>query len=155
MTALVEEAVSIGDLVRIFTFGQGSSTMVELTLPEDSPYAGKRVAEFPGPPTASWWGSSARTIRSRRAATTRSEAHDELLFLATPEIEDALEAMLSRASRGAPRQGMTRKDDGRNEAGARADGLCADRPLPAGRCAAGSRRFGRVRGSCHAPAPFP
>jgi trk system potassium uptake protein len=33
MTALIEEAVSIGDLVRIFTFQQGLATMVELTLP--------------------------------------------------------------------------------------------------------------------------
>ena len=50
MTALVEEAVSVGDLVRIFQFQQGKATMVELTLPPDSPYAGKRVGdvEFPG-----------------------------------------------------------------------------------------------------------
>ena len=45
MTALVEEAVSIGDLVRIFQFQQGKATMVELTLPPDSPYAGKRVGD--------------------------------------------------------------------------------------------------------------
>ena len=45
MTALVEEAVSVGDLVRIFQFQQGQSTMVELTLPADSPYAGKRAGD--------------------------------------------------------------------------------------------------------------
>ncbi len=45
MTALVEEAVSVGDLVRIFQFQQGKATMVELTLPADSPYAGKRVGD--------------------------------------------------------------------------------------------------------------
>ena len=47
MTALVEEAVSVGDLVRIFQFQQGRATMVELTLPTDSPYAGKRVGDVP------------------------------------------------------------------------------------------------------------
>ena len=33
MTALVEEAVSVGDLVRIFQFQQGHATMVGMTLP--------------------------------------------------------------------------------------------------------------------------
>jgi len=99
MTALVEEAVSIGDLVRIFTFGQGNSTMVELTLPVDSPYAGKRVGDVPWPDDSVLVG----IIREDHPiAPTRDdslEAHDELLFLATPEIEDELEAMLSPGER--------------------------------------------------------
>jgi trk system potassium uptake protein len=99
MTALVEEAVSIGDLVRIFTFGQGSSTMVELTLPENSPFAGRRVGDVPWPDDSVLVG----IIREDHPiAPTRDdslEAHDELLFLATPEIEDALEAMLSPGER--------------------------------------------------------
>src|SRR5512143_2174688 len=49
MTALVEEAVSIGDLVRIFQFQQGKATMVELTLPEDSPVAGTLVGDIEWP----------------------------------------------------------------------------------------------------------
>ena len=39
MTALIEEAVSIGDLVRIFEFQQGRASMVEITLPDGSPFA--------------------------------------------------------------------------------------------------------------------
>src|SRR5947209_1047258 len=50
MTALVEEAVSIGDLVRIFTFQQTQATMVELTLPPTSPVAGSMVADVRLPP---------------------------------------------------------------------------------------------------------
>jgi trk system potassium uptake protein len=99
MTALVEEAVSIGDLVRIFTFGQGQSTMVELTLPENSPFAGKRVGDVPWPDDSVLVG----IIREDHPiAPTRDdslEAHDELLFLATPEIEDELESMLSPGER--------------------------------------------------------
>ena len=72
MTALVEEAVSVGDLVRIFQFQQGKATMVELTLPADSPYAGKRVGDVAVPGRRCWSASSARTTRSRPAATTRS-----------------------------------------------------------------------------------
>ena len=41
MSALVEEAVTVGDLVRLFTFRQGNANLVEMTLPDDSPFVGK------------------------------------------------------------------------------------------------------------------
>jgi trk system potassium uptake protein len=99
MTALVEEAVSIGDLVRIFTFGQGNSTMVELTLPVDSPYAGKRVGDVPWPDDSVLVGIIREDHPIAPSRDDSLEAHDELLFLATPEIEDELEAMLSPGER--------------------------------------------------------
>ncbi|MEP7034242.1 MAG: TrkA family potassium uptake protein [Dermatophilaceae bacterium] len=99
MTALVEEAVSIGDLVRIFTFGQGSSTMAELTLPADSPYAGKRIGDVPWPTDAVLVGIIREDHPIAPSRDDSIEAHDELLFLATPEIEDALEALLSPGER--------------------------------------------------------
>ncbi len=37
LSALVEEAVSVGDLVRLFTFRQGAAELVEMTLPSTSP----------------------------------------------------------------------------------------------------------------------
>src|SRR6187200_1768810 len=49
MTALIEEAVSVGDLVRIFQFQQGRASMVEITLPEGSPFAGRRVGDVDWP----------------------------------------------------------------------------------------------------------
>ena len=36
LSALVEEAVSVGDLVRLFTFRQGDANLVEITLSADS-----------------------------------------------------------------------------------------------------------------------
>jgi trk/ktr system potassium uptake protein len=99
MTALVEEAVSIGDLVRIFTFGQGQSTMVELTLPDDSPYAGKRVGDVPWPDDSVLVGIIREDHPIAPSRDDSLEAHDELLFLATPEIEDELESMLSPGER--------------------------------------------------------
>ena len=95
MTALVEEAVSVGDLVRIFEFQQGHATMVEMTLPKDSTYAGRRVGDLTWPPDSVLVG----VIREKRPiAPTRDdalEAGDELLFLTVPESESALEQMLS------------------------------------------------------------
>jgi len=99
MTALVEEAVGVGDLVRIFTFGQGQSTMVEITLPENSPYAGKRVGDVPWPDDGVLVGIIREDHPIAPSRDDSLEAHDELLFLATPEIEDALEAMLSPGAR--------------------------------------------------------
>ena len=43
--ALVEEAVTVGDLVRLFTFRQGDANLVEITLSSDSPVVGQRVGD--------------------------------------------------------------------------------------------------------------
>ncbi len=99
MTALIEEAVSVGDLVRIFEFHQGKASMVEMTLPADSPYSGRRVGDIPLPTDTVLVG----VIRSERPfAPSRDdtlEANDELLFLSTSEQEDELENLLSPGHR--------------------------------------------------------
>ena len=53
MSALVEEAVTVGDIVRLFTFRQGNANLVEITLPQDSPYVGKPVGLIPWPENTS------------------------------------------------------------------------------------------------------
>ncbi len=100
MTALVEEAVSVGDLVRIFEFQQGKAIMVEMTLPVGSPYAGKRVGDVPlARATRCSSASSARATRSPPAGTTRSRPLDELLFITTTDVEAELESLLSPGQR--------------------------------------------------------
>jgi len=49
MTAMVEEAVAVGDLVRIFTFHQSGADILEITLPVGSPLAGVRVGHVVWP----------------------------------------------------------------------------------------------------------
>jgi trk system potassium uptake protein TrkA len=99
MTALVEEAVSVGDLVRIFEFQQGRAMMVEMTLPIGSPYAGTRVGEVPFPSDTVLTG----IIRDGHPiAPSRDDALeplDELLFVTTPEDEAQLESLLSPGER--------------------------------------------------------
>ena len=94
MTALVEEAVSVGDLVRIFQFQQAQASMVELTLPGGQPLRRRASATSTGPADTVLVGIIRDDRRSRRAATTPSRPHDELLFITTPEHEDELEEML-------------------------------------------------------------
>jgi trk system potassium uptake protein len=95
MTALVEEAVSVGDLVRIFTFQQGHASMVELTLPMDSPLAGTPVGTIDWPADTVLVG----IIRSERPIAPSPddtlEANDELMFVTVPESEDELQHVLS------------------------------------------------------------
>ncbi|MCA0178930.1 MAG: TrkA family potassium uptake protein [Actinobacteria bacterium] len=99
MTALVEEAVTVGDLVRIFEFRKGNATMVEMTLPADSPYAGSRVGDVEFPADTVLVGVIRDQIPIAPSSDDSLEAHDELLFLTTPDSEDDLESMLSPGQR--------------------------------------------------------
>ncbi|MDQ2755543.1 MAG: TrkA family potassium uptake protein [Actinomycetota bacterium] len=99
MTALVEEAVSVGDLVRIFQFQQSKASMVELTIPVDSPYIGRPLGDLTWPADTVLVG----IIRDDRPIVPSRddsvEAHDELLFITTPDAEDELEQLLSPGNR--------------------------------------------------------
>ena len=44
LAALVEEAVAVGDLVRLMTLRQGQANLVEVTLPAHTPLAGAPVS---------------------------------------------------------------------------------------------------------------
>lgn len=95
ISALVEEAVSVGDLVRLMTFRQGEANLVELTLPEDAPLVGERVG------TVEWPRDTAlvAVLREGRVLVPTPddtlEAGDELLFVASQEMEDDLADLLS------------------------------------------------------------
>src|SRR6202046_3592917 len=52
LSALVEEAVSVGDLVQLMTFGHSEASLVELTMPADAPLAGKEVGSINWPADA-------------------------------------------------------------------------------------------------------
>ena len=97
MSALVEEAVAVGDLVRLFTFRQGDANLVELTLPADSPYVGKPVGLIPWPENC----ALVTIIRDGQVYPPGQEqpieAHDELLFVSSPEADSELQHMLAPA----------------------------------------------------------
>ncbi|WP_328291904.1 TrkA family potassium uptake protein [Kineococcus sp. NBC_00420] len=94
MTALVEEAVSVGELVRLFTFQQGRSSMSEYTLEEHSPVLGRTVGEVVFPEDT----VLVAIVRSERPLPPTPddvlEAGDHLLFLSVPDAEAALRTML-------------------------------------------------------------
>ncbi|SDR30347.1 potassium channel family protein [Thermostaphylospora chromogena] len=95
LSALVEEAVSVGDLVRLMTFRQGQANLVELTLPEDAPVVGQRSGSVPWPADS----VLVAILREGRvlapSADDPLEAGDELLFVASQEVEHELAQLLS------------------------------------------------------------
>jgi trk system potassium uptake protein len=95
MSALVEEAVTVGDLVRLFTFRQGNANLVELTLPVDSPYVGKPCGLIPFPENC----SLVTILRDGQVYTPDPdqpvESGDELLFVASADSEQELQSLLA------------------------------------------------------------
>jgi trk system potassium uptake protein len=90
LASLVEEAVEVGDIVRLFGIREGQANLVELTLPDNAPCAGSPVRDLNLPKDATLVG----IVRGRRVISPTPEepleAGDELLFVALPEAEEPL-----------------------------------------------------------------
>jgi trk system potassium uptake protein TrkA len=100
LAALVEEAVSVGDLVRLMTFRQGQANLVEVTLPSDAPVIGHAVREVALPRDS----ALVAILRGGRVIVPTPddpmEGGDELLFVATAEVEPELRRLLCGAAIG-------------------------------------------------------
>jgi trk system potassium uptake protein TrkA len=94
LSALVEEAVSVGDLVRLFSFRQGNANLVELTLPPSATVVGKRVVEVQFPTDTALVAIIRDTRVIAPSPDDSLEAGDELLFVSSSEQEQALEDLL-------------------------------------------------------------
>jgi len=95
LAAVVEEAVSVGDLVRLLTFRQGQANLVEVTLATDSPIVGRRVGSVRWPVDS----ALVAVLRGGRVIVPSPddplEAGDELLFVASQEVESELDHLLT------------------------------------------------------------
>jgi trk system potassium uptake protein TrkA len=94
ITALVEEALSVGTLVRLLHFAEGKAGLVEVTLAGNSPAAGQPISEL-GMPRDS---SVVAVIRERRVVVPRGDTvldhGDEVIVLVTEDSEDAVRRIL-------------------------------------------------------------
>jgi trk system potassium uptake protein len=90
MAALVEEAVEVGDLVRLFGLREGQANLLEVTLPDSAPVAGQCMRDLDLPKDA----ALVAIIRGQRVITPTPEepleSGDELLFVALPEAEASI-----------------------------------------------------------------
>ncbi len=94
MAALVDEAVTVGDLVRLMTFRQSDTNLVEITLPDSAPYVGRPVRQVPLPRDS----ALVAILRGKRVLVPTAddplEAGDELVFVCTTAVEDEVRAVV-------------------------------------------------------------
>ncbi|GAA5172219.1 TrkA family potassium uptake protein [Pseudonocardia eucalypti] len=94
LAAVVEEAVSVGDLVRLMTLRQGQANLVEVTLPEATPLAGRPVRDLKLPTGA----ALVVVLRGGRVILPQPddplEGLDELLLVASPDVEEDIRQAL-------------------------------------------------------------
>jgi trk system potassium uptake protein len=94
LTALVEEAVTSGDLVRLLKLEGGQVTLVEVTINEASPMAGRALYELRLPQDS----AVVAILRGGHVVIPQPEtqlvAGDEIMAIATPEVEDAIRSAL-------------------------------------------------------------
>ena len=92
ISALVEEAVSVGDVVRLFSFRKGEANLVEITLPDTATCCGKTVGEVELPEDA----SLAAIVRDSHVITPKDHdvfaPGDELLFVASATAEGLIKS---------------------------------------------------------------
>lgn len=98
ITSLVEEAVTVGEAVRILPLGGGSLSVVELKLPRDSRQAGRSLAELKLPLDA----AILALVRDDHVLIPQPETvlvgGDELVALVSAEAEGAMQdAILGRS----------------------------------------------------------
>ena len=100
ITALVEEAVTVGRLVRILQFEGGQARLVEVTLAEDSPVIDRALKDIDVPRNA----TIVAIVRDEHVVMPRGdsvfEAGDEVLAMVTPESEDEVRRILTGAAAG-------------------------------------------------------
>ncbi len=97
LASLVEEEVSVGDLIPLFRLEQGQISLVELKLPADSPMIGKHIYDLRLPHDT----AIVAIVREGHVVIAEMEtpllAGDEIMALATPDMEEAFRsAVLGR-----------------------------------------------------------
>jgi trk system potassium uptake protein len=90
LTAMVEEAVTVGDLVRLLRLEGGKVALVEMRLPEDSPNVGRALYELRMPPDT----TLVAILRDGHVTIPQPEttlaAGDEIVALSSNASEPAL-----------------------------------------------------------------
>ena len=95
ITALVEEAVEVGRLVRILQFERGNARLVEVTLADDSDVVDKAISDIDLPRDATF----VAIVRDEHVVMPRGdsvfEAGDEVLAMVTPDSEEEVRRILT------------------------------------------------------------
>ena len=95
ITSLVDEAVSVGRLVRLFQLERGQVQLVEVTLAENAPVIGRAIRDADVPRDATF----VAVVRDEHVVMARGDTvfhpGDEVLALVTPESEEEVRGILT------------------------------------------------------------
>jgi trk system potassium uptake protein TrkA len=94
LTALVEEAVTVGTLVRLLQFEGGKAGLEEVTLAATSPAAGKQVSELRLPRNCTIVAVLREHSVIGPRGDTSLEVGDEVIVLVTSDAEEDVRAAL-------------------------------------------------------------
>jgi trk system potassium uptake protein TrkA len=94
LTALVEEAVTVGDLVRLLKLERGGVTLIEITIDEKAFMAGRPLYELRLPQDTAVVAIVRRGHVVIPQPETQLVAGDEIMAIATPEAEEGVRAAL-------------------------------------------------------------
>ena len=94
LTALVEEAVSVGSFIRLLSFEGGRAKLAEVTLADGSPADGHSIVDLRFPRDA----TVVAVLRAERLIVPRGDtvlrAGDEVIVLVTEDSEEGVRAVL-------------------------------------------------------------
>ena len=90
IVSMVEEAVSVGDVVRLMTLRRGGANIVSITLPEQTPLAGRPLSRVRFPRDCALVAILRRGRVIIPAPDVPFEPGDELLVVAPEELEAEL-----------------------------------------------------------------
>jgi trk/ktr system potassium uptake protein len=97
ITALVEEAVSVGRLVRLLQFEGGAVRLVEVTLASDAPVIDRAIKDLDIPRDATIVAVVRRDHVVMPRGDTEFEAGDEVLAMVTSDSEEDVRRILTGA----------------------------------------------------------
>lgn len=95
VTALVQEALTVGDLVRLLSLERGKIRLVEVKLADDAPVVDRRIMDLDIPRDATF----VAVVRHDHVYVPRGDTAfapgDEVLALVTPDTEDDVRRLLT------------------------------------------------------------
>jgi trk system potassium uptake protein TrkA len=95
LTALVEQAVSVGSIIHLLKFEGGEAQLVQVTLADDSPALSQPLTELRFPRDA----SVVAVLRDGHVIVPRGDTmlypRDEVMLLVTPDSEDHVREILT------------------------------------------------------------
>ncbi|MDR1214889.1 MAG: TrkA family potassium uptake protein [Propionibacteriaceae bacterium] len=114
--ALVDRAVAVGHLARLVSFDNSGTTLVEVRLPQTSPWANQPLTVLPHPNGAALVAVVRQGQPSPPDQIDLLQAGDDLVYLVTLDMEETLAGLLAEGGQVKTAQTETDPEDPADQA---------------------------------------